>query len=516
MLADAGSKESMEKGIRVNPDLFRQLSGTFISGSLNKAKLEHQKEAVILLPGLSTDESSLRRLIDEQFRDISYEKDYYLYVLEADFMIRIPVLLSNVPTSFGGHFYCLRGENPVPVSLAEIDLIRQAYRSPDASSEGLQMGPESIDPAALEDGRKLFLKGHPELFTELNSWDSIEFLRKLGLLKNERLSLAAFLLFGKGQISDASGYEILWILKDDQGVTQSFRRFSPPFILNYKEALSSVKSSGDLPGYLRLQERSAEPEVLRELLINAIIYNDYGLSSQILIEETPSEISIINSCPSVFDAEKLAIEALPCQINNNALLVKTACRLGLASLMGNGFRRVYMQRKMNAAPMPDLSFSDAGKLRISVALGQIDKNYSEILFSKPQLGLHEAILLDRVQKNKHISEEDYRLLRAHGFVKGRYPDIRLSLKGEGTETPVPVKRTDYSLEELKDIVLATIREKGSLGRQDVDALLSDKFPKNLDETKKKNKIKNLLYQMSKKDFSIKNLGSSTKPVWALS
>jgi ATP-dependent DNA helicase RecG len=65
------------------------------------------------------------------------------------------------------------------------------------------------------------------------------------------------------------------------------------------------------------------------------------------------------------------------------------------------------------------------------------------------------------------------------------------------------------------LVIDFIKEFGSACRQDIDRLLLNKLTDILDERQKINKINNLLYEMSKKDGSIKNIGSDKKPCWII-
>jgi ATP-dependent DNA helicase RecG len=54
------------------------------------------------------------------------------------------------------------------------------------------------------------------------------------------------------------------------------------------------------------------------------------------------------------------------------------------------------------------------------------------------------------------------------------------------------------------------------GREDIDKLIMDKLSNTLSEEQKRTKIRNLLYEMSKKDESIYNNSRSTnKPEWKL-
>lgn len=58
-----------------------------------------------------------------------------------------------------------------------------------------------------------------------------------------------------------------------------------------------------------------------------------------------------------------------------------------------------------------------------------------------------------------------------------------------------------------------IEKYESATRQDIDKLLLDTLSDALNETQKRKKITNLLYEMSSKDKIIKNTGSSKKSCW---
>ena len=50
-------------------------------------------------------------------------------------------------------------------------------------------------------------------------------------------------------------------------------------------------------------------------------------------------------------------------------------------------------------------------------------------------------------------------------------------------------------------------------KEDIDKLLLDILPGVLDEKQRKNKIRNLVYAMSKKDKTIINQGTNRHPKW---
>ena len=49
--------------------------------------------------------------------------------------------------------------------------------------------------------------------------------------------------------------------------------------------------------------------------------------------------------------------------------------------------------------------------------------------------------------------------------------------------------------------------------KDLDKLILDILPNVLDEDQKKNKLRNIIYAMSKRDVSITNTGTNRKPIW---
>jgi len=60
-----------------------------------------------------------------------------------------------------------------------------------------------------------------------------------------------------------------------------------------------------------------------------------------------------------------------------------------------------------------------------------------------------------------------------------------------------------------------LTKKPDASRQDIDELLISVFPKVLSEKQKKNKVRNLLYDLSKRDKTIINRGDNRNPKWEI-
>jgi ATP-dependent DNA helicase RecG len=67
----------------------------------------------------------------------------------------------------------------------------------------------------------------------------------------------------------------------------------------------------------------------------------------------------------------------------------------------------------------------------------IDEKYTRMLMAKADLDLWDVIALDKVQKGKPISEEEFRSLKAKKLVEGRRPNLFVSAEvAAATDTMV--------------------------------------------------------------------------------
>lgn len=76
-----------------------------------------------------------------------------------------------------------------------------------------------------------------------------------------------------------------------------------------------------------------------------------------------------------------------------------------------------------------------------------------------------------------------------------------------------IKNRGLQDEYYKELILNYIVEYKSAAKADIDSLILELLPNVLDHKQKKNKIRNLIYSMSKKDKTIENVGSRKKPKW---
>ncbi len=134
------------------------------------------------------------------------------------------------------------------------------------------------------------------------------------------------------------------------------------------------------------------------------------------------------------------------------------------------------------------------------------------------MSLDKVVLLDKIQKGLPITKDAAVLLRRDKLIEGRSPNYYVSSHIASTTgfKAEYIKNRAFDKAWYKDLIIELIKKYKQASRKDIDDLLMDRMSNLLDTKQKKTKIRNLLYEMSKKDKTIYNRSKSkANPEWAL-
>lgn len=163
---------------------------------------------------------------------------------------------------------------------------------------------------------------------------------------------------------------------------------------------------------------------------------------------------------------------------------------------GGGIRKIFNYQKQRFFPLPDFNFED-NKVKVTITGKILDENFAKILIKNANLGLDEIILLDKVQKHKEISEEEFRYLKKLKCIEGRRPNMYLSYdiiestNDDGLKAEYLANRS-FDDSHFKDLILEYLRKFGKTKRDKIDNLIIPKLSTALTEDKKRNKVTNYL------------------------
>ena len=177
---------------------------------------------------------------------------------------------------------------------------------------------------------------------------------------------------------------------------------------------------------------------------------------------------------------------------------------------------IYQIQRDKCFPLPTYDLDTINRVKVTVYGKILDKNYTQLLHANGSLDIQTVFLLDQVQKRNIISKENYGMLKKHGLVEGRYPNVYVSFKiaeavGQKTRY-IGDKGLDEAL--CKSLILAALKV-GPLTKQELlEVLDRGALSAVLDDAQKSRKVSNLLQKM-KQEGTIVPLGTRRHAKWAL-
>jgi len=315
--------------------------------------------------------------------------------------------------------------------------------------------------------------------------------------------------------------KITWILRDEKDQTKDYEHFGLPFILNTDAVFAKIRNLRYryLPDdtLFPTEVNQYEPYVIREALHNCIAHQDYELKEVITVEERSDELLFINAGSFLPGSVEKVIQQNVPQIHRNNFLAEAMFNLGMIDIIGSGIRKMFTVQKERFFPLPEYDLSDPNKVKVRIIGKVLNVNYTRLLIKNRNIDLSTVILLDKVQKKIRLSKEEHRFLKSRKLIEGRYPNLFVSSRiAAATEEKTKyIKYKGFNKKYYQDMIISFIEKNGSVNRCEINDLILNKLPEILNEKQKKNKIHNILSEMSKQLKIIENKGSRKKPRWVL-
>ncbi len=394
----------------------------------------------------------------------------------------------------------------VEITQARLDAILSEVRPTEDWSAVIipEAGIVDLDETAIKKARTEFKKRNPKYNEEADAWDDAKFLDKAKLTIKGKITRTALILLGKDEAEHFLGsfVKIRWNLKTLDNQDKDFEIFSIPLILTIDEVYAKIRNLK----YRYLREGTLFPdEVLRydpfnirEPLNNAIAHQDYSKAARINVVEFEDDHLVFSNYGSFLpkSVEAVVLKDTPEEVYRNPFLVEAMKNLDMIETQGGGIRKIFNYQRQRFFPMPDYDFSD-GKVKVTITGKILDEDFARILVKNPSLSLEDIILLDKVQKKKSITDEEYRHLKKLGFLEGRKSNCYLSFKviqpinNEELRAEYIANRS-FDDAHFKDMILEYLKKFGKTKRSTIDNLVIPKLSAALTAEQKKNKVTNFL------------------------
>ncbi|WP_312364878.1 RNA-binding domain-containing protein [Sphingobacterium sp.] len=439
-------------------------------------------------------------------------------------MFQIPAAPRGIPVSFDGHYYARDGEELVPLNLEKIERIRAQATQHDWSAAVVPDATiEDLDEEAIALARRNYKSKFPDKAEEIDKWDDITFLNKAKVTVKGKVTRTAIILLGKDESEhflSPADVKIRWKLVDTENNDIDYDIFGLPLILSVEKVFAKIRNIK----YRYMQEGTIfpaevskyEPFSIREAINNCIAHQDYTKGARINVVEMEDQLVFTNYGTFIpGSVEKVVIEDAPEEFYRNKFLATAMFNLKMVDTAGGGIKKIFNFQRERYFPLPDYDLSD-DKVKVSISGKILDMNYARLLAQNKDLTLDEIIMLDKVQKKYFLSQHEENHLKRRKLIEGRKPNYYIALKVAQTigQKAGYSKNKGFDKIYYLDLIEKSIKEHGSLVRNDIDELLWNKLPEWMNDKQKKIKINNLLGELRRNDKII-NEGTFKMPRWVL-
>ena len=442
-------------------------------------------------------------------------------------MFKIPASVSGIPTGWNNHYYGRNGESLVALSMDKIDEIkgqtRKDWSKQIIEKSSIKMLDEKAIALARKNYRKKFNRTH--INEEINSLSDEEFLTKLKLIINNKLTNAAMVMLGNSEFDYLMDIppRIMWRLYDFKGDTLDYQEYTIPYIQVVDKVYRKIRNlvyryMPDQSTLFPEETQQYDERILRELINNCMAHQDYTAGMRIYIDEFEDYIIISN--PGNFlpgDVREVLKPGYTVPYYRNPLLAETMVNFNLIDTVSMGIRAVFNIQKRKYFPMPDYNTSAQGKVSVTVYGKVLDMKYAKILFKKPDLDLETVFLIDKVQKKLPLKRAAIKHLRDLNVIEGRAPNVYLAANiAEIIETePEYIRNRGFDDEAYKKWILEYIAQYKKASKTQIKRLLWEKLPDILKDGQKESKIRNLLWALKKEKKIVTDTSNKRKANWVL-
>ena len=378
---------------------------------------------------------------------------------------------------------------------------------------------DDLDPAAIAKARENYKNKFPHQAHDIDRWDDITFLNKAKVIIKGKITRTAIILLGKPEsehfVSPAEA-KIRWLLKDVKGNDKDYHIESCPLLLAVDKIYAKIRNLK----YRYIKDGTLfpdevdqyEPFVIREAVNNCIAHQDYTKGGRINVVEMEDQLIFTNLGSFIpGSVEKVVKEDAPEEHYRNRFLATAMFNLKMVDTAGGGIRKMFNYQRERFFPMPEYDLSE-DKVKVTVIGKVLDMDFARVLARNPSLFLEQIIMLDKVQKQKPLSDEEIKYLKGLGLIEGRKPNyvisakITASLSNDELKAHY-IKQRGLDDEHYKNLIVEYLKKFGESPRKNIEKFLRDKLPDILTESQKKNKVTNLLSALRIKG-TIRNNGYS--------
>lgn len=469
---------------------------------------------------------SLKHKITEGLNNGLTFEEIYEFDLDGERVVafQIPPCEFASPTTWRGIPWSREDSSLKEMPRFKLEAIWGQSRPDWSKGASFEANLDDLDTDAVKFACERYIDKYAAKQPAITSLSEEEMLRKMGFLVHGHVTNAALVLLGRPESAAFLGGaapRITWTLYSSEGRVEAYEHFDPPFILQVDRVLEKIRNEryryfdSQLTLFPTLANKY-DPEVIRELLHNAIAHQDYRNSGKINVLEYEDRLVFKNEGSFIPGSIEKAIEpGYKPPYYRNRLLADAMVKTEMIDQNAIGIRNVYEIQRGRMLPLPTYDLSEPSRVSVTVYGRVLDEAYTRLLASEPDMDLETVFMLDLVQKGNPITREQAKTLRGRGLVEGRYPKLTLSSRVAGIigthEEYVRQKCLDASI--CKELIVKLLRTR-SCTRAEIVSAISHALPEDMSGEQRKKHVSYLLQEL-RKERRIRPDGARGSAKWVI-
>lgn len=469
---------------------------------------------------------SLKHKITEGLNNGLTFEEIYEFDLDGERVVafQIPPCEFASPTTWRGIPWSREDSSLKEMPRFKLEAIWGQSRPDWSKGASFEANLDDLDTDAVKFACERYIDKYAAKQPAITSLSEEEMLRKMGFLVHGHVTNAALVLLGRPESAAFLGGaapRITWTLYSSEGRVEAYEHFDPPFILQVDRVLEKIRNEryryfdSQLTLFPTLANKY-DPEVIRELLHNAIAHQDYRNSGKINVLEYEDRLVFKNEGSFIPGSIEKAIEpGYKPPYYRNRLLADAMVKTEMIDQNAIGIRNVYEIQRGRMLPLPTYDLSEPSRVSVIVYGRVLDEAYTRLLASEPDMDLETVFMLDLVQKGNPITREQAKTLRGRGLVEGRYPKLTLSSRVAGIigthEEYVRQKGLDASI--CKELIVKLLRTR-SCTRAEIVSAISHALPEDMSGEQRKKHVSYLLQEL-RKERRIRPDGARGSAKWVI-
>lgn len=469
---------------------------------------------------------SLKHKITEGLNNGLTFEEIYEFDLDGERVVafQIPPCEFASPTTWRGIPWSREDSSLKEMPRFKLEAIWGQSRPDWSKGASFEANLDDLDTDAVKFACERYIDKYAAKQPAITSLSEEEMLRKMGFLVHGHVTNAALVLLGRPEsvaFLGGAAPRITWTLYSSEGRVEAYEHFDPPFILQVDRVLEKIRNEryryfdSQLTLFPTLANKY-DPEVIRELLHNAIAHQDYRNSGKINVLEYEDRLVFKNEGSFIPGSIEKAIEpGYKPPYYRNRLLADAMVKTEMIDQNAIGIRNVYEIQRGRMLPLPTYDLSEPSRVSVTVYGRVLDEAYTRLLASEPDMDLETVFMLDLVQKGNPITREQAKTLRGRGLVEGRYPKLTLSSRVAGIigthEEYVRQKGLDASI--CKELIVKLLRTR-SCTRAEIVSAISHALPEDMSGEQRKKHVSYLLQEL-RKERRIRPDGARGSAKWVI-